>query len=132
MLLLTGHFGGWEIGSFFHSLQGHPMQIVVRHLDNPYVDALVTRYRGLHDNTMIGKDGFARGLITAMRKNKTVGILMDTNMTPPQGVFVDFFGMPACNASGVARVACIPEPPGSGFHHLGFGAANIASSSIVR
>ena len=40
-----------------------------------------------------------------MRKNETVGILMDTNMTPPQGVFVDFFGIPACTASGVARVA---------------------------
>jgi KDO2-lipid IV(A) lauroyltransferase len=105
VLLLTGHFGGWEVGSFFHSLQGHPMQIVVRPLDNPYVDALVTHYRGLHGNTMIGKDGFARGLIAAMRKNKTVGILMDTNMTPPQGVFVDFFGIPACTASGVARVA---------------------------
>src|SRR5271165_5094684 len=39
VLLLTGHFGGWEIGSFFHALMGHPMQIVVRPLDNPYVDA---------------------------------------------------------------------------------------------
>jgi KDO2-lipid IV(A) lauroyltransferase len=105
VLLLTGHFGGWEVGSFFHSLQGHPMQIVVRPLDNPYVDALVTRYRGLHGNTMIGKQEFARGLIAAMRKNQTVGILMDTNMTPPQGVFVDFFGTPACTAAGVARVA---------------------------
>jgi KDO2-lipid IV(A) lauroyltransferase len=105
VLLLTGHFGGWEVGSFFHSLQGHPMQVVVRPLDNPYVDALVTHYRGLHGNTMIGKQEFARGLIGAMRKNETVGILMDTNMTPPQGVFVDFFGTPACTASGVARVA---------------------------
>jgi KDO2-lipid IV(A) lauroyltransferase len=81
------------------------MRIVVRPLDNPYVDALVTRYRGLHGNTMIGKDGFARGIIAGMRKNETVGVLMDTNMTPPQGVFVDFFGIPACTASGVARVA---------------------------
>ena len=81
------------------------MQIVVRPLDNPYVDALVTRYRGLHGNTMIGKQEFARGLIAAMRENATVGILMDTNMTPPQGVFVDFFGIPACTASGLARVA---------------------------
>src|SRR5271157_182846 len=105
VLFLTGHFGGWEIGSFFHSLMGHPMQIVVRPLDNPYVDALVTRYRGLHGNTMIGKNDFARGLLAAMRNNATVGILMDTNMTPPQGVFVDFFGIPACTASGLARVA---------------------------
>jgi Kdo2-lipid IVA lauroyltransferase/acyltransferase len=105
VLLLTGHFGGWEVGSFFHSLMGHPMQIVVRPLDNPYVDALVTRYRGLHGNTMIGKQEFARGLLAAMRDNATVGILMDTNMTPPQGVFVPFFGIPACTASGLARVA---------------------------
>ncbi len=105
VLFLTGHFGGWEVGSFFHSLQGHPMQIVVRPLDNPYVDAFVTRYRTLHGNSVIGKQGFARGLLAAMRHNATVGILMDTNMTPPQGVFVDFFGIPACTASGMARVA---------------------------
>ena len=105
VVLLTGHFGGWEVGSFFHSIQGHPMHIVVRPLDNPFVDALVTQYRTLHGNTTVNKQEFARGLISAMRTNGTVGILMDTNMTPPQGVFVPFFGIPACTASGVARVA---------------------------
>ena len=54
---------------------------------------------------MIHKDDFARGLITAMHAGETVGILMDTNMTPPQGVFVPFFGVEACTASGLARVA---------------------------
>jgi len=105
VLFLTGHFGGWEIGSFFHSLQGHPMRIVVRPIDNPYVDELVTRYRTLHGNSLIGKQGFARALLAAMQDNETVGILMDTNMTPPQGVFVNFFGIPACTAVGIARVA---------------------------
>ena len=105
VLLLTGHFGGWEVGSFFHSLMGHPMRIVVRPIDNPYVDALVTRYRTLHGNSLIANQGFARGLLEAMRHNETVGILMDTNMTPPQGVFADFFGIPACTAVGLARVA---------------------------
>ncbi len=105
VLFLTGHFGGWEIGSFFHSLQGHPLRIVVRPIDNPYVDDLVTRYRSLHGNTVIGKQGFARGLLAAMENNETVGILMDTNMTPPQGVFANFFGIPACTAVGIARVA---------------------------
>ena len=54
-----------------------------------------------------GRSGqsFGRGLLTAMRKGGTVGILMDTNMTPPQGVFVDFFGIPTCTASGLARIA---------------------------
>jgi KDO2-lipid IV(A) lauroyltransferase len=40
-----------------------------------------------------------------MRAGETVGILMDTNMTPPQGIFVPFFGKDACTASGAARVA---------------------------
>jgi KDO2-lipid IV(A) lauroyltransferase len=40
-----------------------------------------------------------------MHRGDTVGILMDTNMTPPQGVFVPFFGTLACTASGLARVA---------------------------
>jgi KDO2-lipid IV(A) lauroyltransferase len=40
-----------------------------------------------------------------MRHGDTVGILMDTNMTPPQGEFVEFFGQQACTASGLARVA---------------------------
>ena len=105
VLFLTGHLGGWEVGSFFHSLQGHPMRIVVRPLDNPYVDAMVTRYRTLHGNSITGKHGFARGLLAAVENNETIGILMDTNMTPPQGVFVDFFGVPACTAVGIARVA---------------------------
>lgn len=105
VIFLTGHFGGWEVGSFFHSLQGHPMRIVVRPLDNPHVDAMVAKYRTLHGNTTVNKQEFARGLLAAMKGNETVGILMDTNMTPPQGVFVPFFGTTACTASGVARVA---------------------------
>jgi KDO2-lipid IV(A) lauroyltransferase len=40
-----------------------------------------------------------------MHAGEAVGVLMDTNMTPPQGVFVDFFGIAACTASGLARIA---------------------------
>jgi KDO2-lipid IV(A) lauroyltransferase len=105
VLFLTAHFGGWEVGSFVHSLNGHPMNIVVRPLDNPYLDANVDRYRTLHGNRTFSKQDFARGLLTALRQGEVVGILMDTNMTPPQGAFVDFFGVVACTATGVARAA---------------------------
>ena len=105
MLVLTGHLGAWELSSFYHSLVGYPMGLVIRRLDNPLVDEFVNRIRTLHGNRVIHKDDFARGLISAMRAGETVGILMDTNMTPPQGVFVPFFGVPACTASGLAKVA---------------------------
>lgn len=105
VLFLTAHLGGWEVGSFVHSIHGHRLRIVVRALDNPYLDRLVERYRTLHGNSTFEKQDFARGLISAMRAGETVGLLMDQNMTPPAGVFVDFFGVPACTASGIARVA---------------------------
>src|SRR5579859_7224171 len=105
VLFLTAHLGGWEVGSFAHSLYGHKLHIVVRPLDNPYLDALIRRYRTLHGNTTFDKQDFARGLLGAMKAGETVGVLMDTNMTPPQGAFVDFFGHLACTASGVARIA---------------------------
>ncbi len=105
VLFLTGHVGAWEVSAFAHSLQGHPLAIVMRSLDNPYIDALLHRYRTMHGNRTVDKDDFVRGLLSAMKAGETVGILMDTNMTPPQGVFVEFFGIPACTASGLARIA---------------------------
>ena len=105
VLILTGHLGAWELSSFYHSLMGMPMGMVIRRLDNPLVDEFVNRIRCLHGNRVIHKDDFARGLIASMRAGETVGILMDTNMTPPQGVFVPFFGVEACTASGMARIA---------------------------
>jgi len=109
VLVITGHLGQWELSSFYHSLMGYPMSMVIRRLDNPLVDRLVNGIRCLHGNTVLHKDDFARGLLGAMRRGETVGILMDTNMTPPQGVFVDFFGVPACTASGLTRVAMRTE-----------------------
>ena len=102
------HLGAWELSSFYHSLMGHPMGMVIRRLDNKLLDKFVNRIRCLHGNRVNHKDDFARGLITAIRQGDAVGILMDTNMTPPQGVFVDFFGRKACTASGLARVAIWP------------------------
>lgn len=104
VLILTGHLGAWELSSFYHSLMGHPMGMVIRRLDNRPLDEYVNGIRCLHGNRVLHKDDFARGLLTAMRSGGTVGILMDTNMTPPQGVFVKFFGVTACTASGLARV----------------------------
>ena len=59
----------------------------------------------MHDNIPILKHDPVRELLRAMKAGATVGILMDTNMTPPEGVFVEFFGIPACTASGLARIA---------------------------
>jgi KDO2-lipid IV(A) lauroyltransferase len=105
VLFLTAHFGAWELSAFTHSMHGHWMHIVMRPMDNVYLDRMIGDYRTRYGNKTVDKNDFVRGLLSAMKANEVVGILMDTNMTPPQGIFVDFFGIPACTASGLARIA---------------------------
>jgi KDO2-lipid IV(A) lauroyltransferase len=105
VLIVTGHLGAWELSGFYHSLMGHTMSVVIRPLDNRRLDAFVNDNRCLHGNRVIDKDDFGRGLLLAMRARQTVAILMDTNMTPPQGEFVKFFGIDACTGTGLAHIA---------------------------
>jgi len=88
-----------------HSVHGQTLRIVVRALDKPRLNGLVQRYRTLHGNSTFEKQDFARGLLSAMKMGETVVLLVDQKMTPPQGVFVPFFGIEACTAAGLARVA---------------------------
>jgi KDO2-lipid IV(A) lauroyltransferase len=105
VLIVTGHLGAWELSGFYHSVMGRRMGMVIRRLDNRRLDAFVNGIRCMHGNYVLPKDDFGRGLLTAMRSGGTVGILMDTNMTPPQGAFVDYFGIKACAGTGLAHVA---------------------------
>ena len=105
VLVITAHLGAWELSSFHHSLMGHTMGMLIRRLDNRRLDAYVNGIRCLHGNFVLSKADFGRGLLKAMREGKTVGILMDTNMTPPQGEFVKFFGIDACTGTGIAHIA---------------------------
>jgi KDO2-lipid IV(A) lauroyltransferase len=105
VLIITGHLGAWELSSFYHSLMGHPMGMIIRNLDNRRLDEYVNGIRCLHGNFVISKDDFGRGLLKAIHAGGAVGILMDTNMTPPQGEFVPFFGINACTGTGLAHIA---------------------------
>ncbi|PYX17971.1 MAG: lipid A biosynthesis acyltransferase, partial [Acidobacteria bacterium] len=67
VLFLTGHLGGWELSAFAHSLYGHPLHVVMRALDNPYLDQLSRQYRTMHGNSMIDKDEPVRALLSAMK-----------------------------------------------------------------
>jgi Kdo2-lipid IVA lauroyltransferase/acyltransferase len=104
VLYLTGHIGAWELSSYAHALYGFPLHYMARPLDNKPLDALVNGYRGLSGNKPIYKNEAARTMLRVLKDAGTVGILADQN-TIDEGVFVDFFGVPACTTTGIARVA---------------------------
>jgi len=105
LLFLTAHLGAWELSSYAHALYGHPLHYMARPLDNARLDALVNRYRSISGNVPIFKNESARAMLKILKDAGTVGILADQNTMPQEGVFVDFFGTPACTTAGIARVA---------------------------
>ena len=105
VLVATAHLGNWELSAFAHAWMAAPMHIVVRPIDNPRIDALVERYRGLSGNHIIEKKDAARGILKALKSGDAVGILIDQNTTLDQGVFIDFFGQKACAGTAFAKLA---------------------------
>ncbi|HVP49306.1 MAG TPA: lysophospholipid acyltransferase family protein [Bryobacteraceae bacterium] len=105
VLFATAHLGNWELSAFAHGLMAAPMNVVVRPLDNPLIDRLVERRRTLSGNRLIEKKDFARGILKALAANEAVGILIDQNASLDNGVFVDFFGIPACAGTGFVKLA---------------------------
>ena len=105
VLFATAHFGNWELSAYAHALLAAPMDVVVRPLDNPLIDALVERRRGMSGNRAIGKREYARAILKALAANRAVGVLVDQNSAADAGVFVDFFGVKACAGVGFAKLA---------------------------
>lgn len=109
VLFLTGHTSAWELAPFAQALYGYPLHFLVRPIDNPRVEALVNGYRCLSGNTPIEKNKSARAMLQILRAGGTIGVLIDQNTSREEGVFVDFFGVPACTTSGLARIALHTE-----------------------
>jgi Kdo2-lipid IVA lauroyltransferase/acyltransferase len=111
VLIATAHLGNWELSAFAHALMTEPMHVMVRPLDNPLIDRLVAKRRVLSGNLLIDKREAARAVIKALRRNEPVGILIDQNTAAAEGVFIDFFGKPACAGSGFVKLAHHSQAP---------------------
>jgi KDO2-lipid IV(A) lauroyltransferase len=105
ILFATAHLGNWELSAFAHGLMTEPMNVVIRPLDNPGIDRLVEERRQLSGNRLIEKWDGARAILRALQQNEAVGILIDQNTSPQEGVFVNFFGTLACANTAFAKIA---------------------------
>jgi KDO2-lipid IV(A) lauroyltransferase len=111
VLLLTGHCGNWELMAIAQSIKGPRITIVVRPLDNPYLEKAVSNLRTRFGHVLINKQKGMREVLRALGRGEIVGILLDQSVTKKEGVFVDFFGRPACTNKGLALLAAKTKAP---------------------
>jgi KDO2-lipid IV(A) lauroyltransferase len=109
VILFTGHVGAWELTSFALSLFGYSLSFLVRRIDNPKIEKLVDERRERLGNRTIDKRSAAREMLLILQGGGTLGILVDLNTLDREGIFVDFFGVPASTTFMLAKLALRTE-----------------------
>lgn len=104
-ILFTGHVGAWELSSFALSLFEHPLSFLVRRIDNSKIETLIDRARTRLGNRTIDKTSAARAMLQILQSGGSLGILVDLNTLDREGIFVDFFGVPASTTFMLAKLA---------------------------
>src|SRR5664279_3514835 len=105
VLFLTAHLGNWEWAALGTGALGIPSGVIARPLDNPLLDAPLTRLRTSTGNSVIAKRDAAREMLRVLRKGGAIGILNDQHARPPDAVTAPFFGQPAATSSALAKLA---------------------------
>ena len=104
-LLVTGHFGFWELQAIVHGLRLGPIGVLARPLDNPYLNAMLERVRQATGNTVIYRRGAMRRALRHLHANLGVGMLIDRHVHTSDAVLVEFFDRPVATTSSLARLA---------------------------
>ncbi len=105
VLIFTAHFGNWELVAAAGALLIKPGIVIYRTLDSAFLDHLVRRVRSATGNILLPKEHAMRAMLRSLKRNEIVGILIDQNMAWYEGVFVEYFGRPACTTNGLALLA---------------------------
>jgi KDO2-lipid IV(A) lauroyltransferase len=115
LLFPTAHFGNWEVAGIAHGALVRPLHVIARPLDNPLLDRRLTALRTQSGNSIIYKRQALPSVLRVLRSNGAVALLIDQNVVETEGVFVEFFGRPACTTPVVAalhlktRCAVVPS-----------------------
>jgi KDO2-lipid IV(A) lauroyltransferase len=105
VLVLSGHFGNWELLVFAHGMRGFPVSMVHRTMANPFVDRWLNAIRARAGTRLVRKRHAAGGVLRALHDHELLVLPFDQNSTRGLGVFADFFGVAASTNSGIARLA---------------------------
>ncbi len=112
LLFCTPHLGNWEILTRLIPRTGRKCAAVIGEFRSPKLNQLMTKSRGAYGIDLIPHVGAAVKVRTALKEGKTVGLLIDQNVSPRHGgVFIDFFSLPAPTSRLPASIAHQQEIP---------------------
>ena len=92
IIVTTAHFGQWEIFGLAVAAHFGPSSVLGRRLDSSVMDKILRANRAQFDVELIDKDGGAKDILKALKARRIVGILVDQNTAPKDGIKVQFFG----------------------------------------
>jgi KDO2-lipid IV(A) lauroyltransferase len=104
-LMVTCHIGNWELHGVAHGLLFGAIHVVARPLDNPLLDRRLCALRTIGGNTVVYKQRALAQILRALREGGGIAILIDQNVHPGDGLFVDFFGRKAATTTVAAALA---------------------------
>jgi len=110
LIMLTGHYGNWEILGYVLATFGFETTSIARPLDNPYVNDWVMGVRERQGQRIIDKKGATTEVTDLLEQGKAVGFIADQN-AGPKGMFVDFFGRQASTYKSIGLLAMQYKTP---------------------
>lgn len=105
VIFITGHCGNWELMALAFGAKVDNVSVVARQQNNPYLNRLVEKVRAKYGNRVIYKKGALKGILSELKKNRGVGILMDQAVLKDEGYIMDFLGRPAWTTKMPALMA---------------------------
>jgi Kdo2-lipid IVA lauroyltransferase/acyltransferase len=103
-ILLTGHFGNWELLGAWVAQKNYNPHVIGATLSNPKLNQFISNARNQAGYTYIAREQATRGILKAMKRGEPVALLIDQD-TRIKGMFVDFFGIKAHTPIGPAVIA---------------------------
>ena len=110
IIMLTGHFGNWEMAGYLFGVFGFPPHSVARTLDNPYLDRFLRSFRERTGQRMIPKSGGYDQMLDVLKRGGVLSFLADQD-AGQNGLYVDFFGRPASTHKAIALLAIEHNAP---------------------
>lgn len=110
VMLITGHCGNWDLMAVYLSMVLTRAKIIARKQNNEFINRFIVRTREKYGNDIIYKQGALKQVLTALKKNETVAMLIDQSVIKAEGIIIHFLGK---NAYAMKTPALIARKTGA-------------------